>query len=137
MAWFEREYAVKAHTRRSAPDDYVAVLQQDALGGIGALQAAQQEYAIKTERNGDDGLGHVALMAVLMDTEFDACFVAIDMAGVWAEEGKARTDSAAQGEIEQHARDGRPHAADCGIGGIPAATEGLRRAAVGDHDAHG
>jgi len=83
MAWLERQHAVKAHARRAAPDDDVTMFQQDALGCIGALQAAEQKDALEAERDGDDGLGHIALVAVLMNAEFDACLVAVDVAGIW------------------------------------------------------
>ena len=37
VAGLQRHYPVKAHARRAAPHDYIAVLEQDAFGWIGAL----------------------------------------------------------------------------------------------------
>jgi hypothetical protein len=50
---------------------------------------------------------------------------------------EAGADGAAQSKVQEDAGDGRPEALDGWVLPIPAAAEGFRRAAVGDHDAHG
>lgn len=48
LQWLD---AVEAHARWSAPDYYVAMLEQDVAGFVCALQAAEQEDAFEPERD--------------------------------------------------------------------------------------
>ena len=47
MAGLEGLDAVKAHPGGAAPDDDVAVLEEDAARGIGAQKAAEKEDAVQ------------------------------------------------------------------------------------------
>jgi hypothetical protein len=66
MPGLEGLYSVETHARRAAPDDDVAVFEQHAFDLVSALEAAEEEDALEAERDGDDGLGEVALVAVLV-----------------------------------------------------------------------
>ena len=76
-------------------------------------------------------------MPVLVDAEFGACLVAIDVAGVGAELWEAGADCAADGEIPKQWRHGRPQAHALRICSVPSIREGARVAAICDHDSHG
>jgi len=82
MAWLERQHAVKAHARWATPHNHITVFQQHPLYLIGALNAAEQEDALEPQRDGDDGLGHVNLMPVLVQAQLDTRFVAVDVAAI-------------------------------------------------------
>jgi len=47
VAGLERENSVKAHAGWTAPHKHIAMFEQDALGGVGALQASQQKHAFE------------------------------------------------------------------------------------------
>jgi hypothetical protein len=112
------------------------MLQQNALNLVDALKASEQEYALKAERDGDDRLGHVGFVAVLMESKLGAGLVAIDVASVGAELRKSGSNGAAEGEVEQYAGDGRPQALHCGILRIPTAAKSFGSPAVRHHYAH-
>ena len=101
VAGLERKHAVKAHAGRPAPDDYIAVLEEHALRRVGTLKTAEQEDALEPERDGDDGLVHVNLMAVLVQPKPGARLIAVDVAGIRPEAGKAGANRAANGEVQE------------------------------------
>ena len=51
----------------SSPYGYVAVFDADSARSVGALKRAEQERCGQTEGDGDDGLGVVPLVLVLME----------------------------------------------------------------------
>src|SRR5437667_2675460 len=77
-AFLERHHPVVAHACRSAPDRHVAVLERDASGLVGPLQAAEEKNRRQAQRNRHDGRTEVTLIAVLMQRETRARLVAID-----------------------------------------------------------
>jgi len=127
---------VKAHARGSAPDKDVSMLEEEVARLAGALESAKEEDAGKSEGDGDDGLVEVALVAILVQSEPGSSLVAINVAGVGAKVGEAGAHGTAQGKLTQHARHGWPTSAGR-ILRIPAAREGGRISAIGDHDGHG
>ena len=90
---------MEAHARRTSPDDDVAVFEEDAAGGVGALEAAEEEDAFEAERERDDGLEEIELGPVLVDAEFCSGLIAVDVAGIGAELGEAGAHAAADGEV--------------------------------------
>ena len=80
VAWLERQHTVKPHPRRAAPHEHIAVFQQQALCLVRALQPAQQKYTLQAKRDGDDRLAQVEFMPILMQTEFRARLVPVDVA---------------------------------------------------------
>src|SRR5580698_7770289 len=135
-AGLERLDAVEAHAGWSAPHDYVAVFEQDAFRFLGALQAAQQEDAFESEVYRDDGLRHVAFVAVLVQSELGAGLVAIDVQCVGAEVREAGADGTAESEVMQDAWHGWPHADMFRIVRVPPVCECSRSTAIGDHHPH-
>lgn len=136
-AWLERLDAVEAHTRWAAPYDYIAVFEEDAFRLVDALQTAQQEDALETEGDGDDGLRHIAFVPVLVHPQFGASLVSIDVAGVGAEMREAGSDGATDGEIMQNARHGRPFASYFGARPVSSPIrKSARSPAIGDHHRH-
>ena len=79
-AGLERLYAVEAHARGAAPDEGIAVFKQDMARFFCAFEAAEEENTLQPEGYGNDGLRQVALVAVLVQSKFRACLVAVDVA---------------------------------------------------------
>jgi hypothetical protein len=78
----ERQHAVIAQTVGSAPDERVAVPEQQALRLVRAPGAAEQEHRRQAERDRDDGRGEIALVAVLVQRQARAGGIAVDQAGI-------------------------------------------------------
>ena len=85
-----RQNAVEAQPRRTAPHHHIAMLQQHALHGVAALEAAELKYRRQTERNGNDRLAQIFLIFILMQRQLRARLIAIDQTGVGLKVLKAR-----------------------------------------------
>src|SRR6266446_2629850 len=120
MVGLERQDSVVAQACGPTPDNYVTVRDRDALGFVGSIQAAEEEYGRGAQRDRNDGSGKIPLVPVLMQGEFWACFVTVDEAGVGEEVGKTGLGSRILGEAQKIGGHGRPGAAAVGIGRIVA-----------------
>ena len=71
--------------RRAAEDEGVAMGERHRPGGCGAAVAAEQEDRRQAERDRDDRLAEVALVAVLVKRQPRTRLVEIDQAGIGRE----------------------------------------------------
>lgn len=75
--------AMKGQPGFTAPDHYIAVLQQDRLQRITSRQPAEAKPRRQSQRYRYDGRCEVLLITVLMQTHTGAYGIAIDEAGIW------------------------------------------------------
>ena len=73
--------------RRPAPDRNVTVTQRVFLYRIGALRPAELEGRGQAERSGNDRIGEIALVLVLVQRQPRAGLVPVDQAGIGPEAG--------------------------------------------------
>jgi hypothetical protein len=114
------------------------MFQQYAPDGVSSLKTAQLEDALEAEGYGDDRLEEIELVAVLMEAEFSAGLIAIDVAGIWPETRESSADCAADGEVDERAGHGRPHFSggrwtsvdEDRLARTPSPAKGVRSAAV-------
>ena len=75
----QRLHSMKAHSRWTTPDNYVAMLEQNMSGLVAAFKAAKQKHSRQSQGYGNDGLREVAFVPVLVKSQLDSSLVAIDM----------------------------------------------------------
>src|SRR5262249_48627734 len=108
IALGQRVDAVERHARGPAPDDDIAALEHYPARALAALQPAEQELGPQPERDGDDRLGEIALIAVLVQGQTRSRRITVNEAGVAREAGKARCRRGARGELSKEPRHRRP-----------------------------
>src|SRR5215467_14117341 len=82
-------HPVVAKTRRTPPDGNIAVLESELVHRIVASQPAKLERRRQTQRHGDDWMGEIALVFVLVERQARTRLVAVDQACIGAELGIA------------------------------------------------
>lgn len=134
-------YTVVDETGGASPDGYVAVLDADAARSVGSAEGSEEKGGGKAEGDGDDGLGVVLLVFVLVEREACAGFVAVDEAGVGFEVGEATCCGCVGREICEDRGHLWPGLVGDGVdGGIAVAGsvgDPAELAAVGHSDGHG
>jgi len=129
--------AMPAQAGRAAPDQHVAVFEQDALRLVAPRQAAEQEAGGQAEGEGNDGQVQVGLILVLVQGHLRAGSIAVDQAGVGSKAGKPGLPSGIHGGLPPAGRHRRPGASIQGVGRAVAVALSVRHPAQGATVAHG
>src|SRR5437763_13536766 len=126
--------------RRSAPYYDVAVRELEASGLIGSFETTEQEDRWDSERDGNDWLGEIFLVLVLMRRKARTDLVAINETCIRHEFRKSSFRRSRGREPEERFRHARPRPATLRIDGVIAISGSVchpaKRAAVRHRDRH-
>src|SRR5580704_9633566 len=86
----QRQHAVVAQPRGTAPDDDIAVRERHPARLFRATCTAKEKYRGQSERDGHDRRLQVALIAILMQRQTRSGLVAVDETRIGREAAKAR-----------------------------------------------
>lgn len=87
MARFQRLNAMIKQARLPAPDHHIAMLQQQPLQRIAALQPAKLKDGRHPQRDRDDRRPQILFIFILMQRQLCAGLVAVDQTGVGEKPG--------------------------------------------------
>src|SRR5258707_15784996 len=78
VSFLQRQHAMVAQPGGSAPNHYVAVRQFDAQRFVGSFESREEENGGNSQGYGNNWLGKVLLIFILMQRHFCARLVAIN-----------------------------------------------------------
>lgn len=81
-AILQLRHAVIAKARRAAPHGDIAMPESELIHRVVSLQASELEYRRQTQRHGNDRIGEVALVLVLVQRQVRTRLIAVDQACV-------------------------------------------------------
>src|SRR5690242_9809582 len=138
---FDWSDSVIDEARRTAPHHDVSLFQAHPPDGIRALFSAPQEHGWHAQRYGHYRRPGVVLVAILMEAELCARFVAIDQAGIGIVSFKSAFGRGSGSQIKESRRHRGPRFLRLRIHRIIAVTSAVRypadAATVGHRDRHG
>ncbi len=86
----ERGDAVIGHAGGSAPHRNIAALKPDAARAIPPGRGSEQKNGRQTQRDGNDGLGEIALVLILVERQSGPGLVTVHKADIGFETGVSR-----------------------------------------------
>src|SRR5262245_26563108 len=114
--------------------------ERKLLHAVVALLTAELECCRQTQRYGDNRIGEIALVLVLMKRQARTRLIAIDEACVWTKLRIAGFPRRGHRQIEEAVRHGRPRIASLGIYTVVAISSPIGdpscRTAIGHGDGH-
>lgn len=82
MPRFQRLNAMIKQARLAAPDHHIAMLQQQPLQRVAALQAAKLKDGRQAQRDRDNRRPQILFIFILMQRQFCAVTIAVNQTGV-------------------------------------------------------
>lgn len=87
MPRFQRLNAMIKQARLAAPDHHIAMLQQQPLQRVAALQAAKLKDGRQAQRDRDNRRPQILFIFILMQRQFCARTIAVNQTGVGENSG--------------------------------------------------